>query len=379
MKDIVLVGAKHGVTVSGGMFGAVNCEVEPSFNLADEIGLEDRSRIAVEIFPRALNEQIVQPNATNWDEVNYDLLDRARALHGEYFFRTLAANLLAQDHAVMPVDDERLCDVVAKDAFRLQDLSYHDDDEGFYSRKIKLWSRLRAKQNYFNSTLREDALFRNIRDVSSETDVVVVGLGHAARLSADESLQADLGIRVVRNYVVEPDVAYYQGFRNGDIVNSRVRPAEASEIATEAQRTQVQRELDRRRHMTHAVGRVLGSKASEPDFLGRFRITGCAADSLFELFVDDHDGVTFRGRMSDILGDAVVQGELDDSSIVFEKVYDLSTVEPQRQFVALTYTGKQDEAGKYEGRWRPSEQSFGGYVFRMIPFGKNAIRSLELW
>src|SRR3990167_4630395 len=338
MREIALIGAEHGVTVTSS-FMSSHHEVKPPPNFYEYTGVEPKANVAIE------NCVPAERDITGYTPRYCDFIGATQ------LFTDLATDLNGHGINVIDIDDPRLVHHVQQPiAESLTDLHYANySGEGFLShRQQRKRGFARSLMQFINSNLREDIMFSNLG--TSNAEWAVMGQGHADILYCDEELQAKLGIQVVDYDRISPDLDldYPPGY--GQAVLSYMYKPNEREVANDARLRVIERELDRRRYNAYSIGRVLGRKQPEPAFLGRFFIGGWAAESLFELTITDRDGKTFQGVVKDVLGDAVVEGTIDDKSVNFVKSYDLATT-AKGSYKPVYYEGVMDrDSGQFEGR-----------------------------
>lgn len=375
MKEILLVGAVHGVSVSS-MFGSRHHEVEPPENFASTLGVSSGANIAVELYPGATDEP------TDMDQMNDRQLDRYFLLKHDLLFRIIAKSLAATGkYRVLEVDDpclDRAKFSAAKKIAHIED-SIKPYSWPTQSQERRL-GHARTFIDLIDRVLREDAMFRNI--ATSEADVAIIGMAHADRLAADAALQEELGITVAEHVRIVPDEAYIREayLSSGSVVPSHFIHPIDEEIAENGHINTVGRELATRRHNAYTVGRVLDRRTAAPDYLGMFMIGQLAADSLFELSITDKQNSDFEGTIKDVLGDASVSGSFSEGQVQFVKTY-LPEVSDPAVYKTPIYYGAEATSDptlpQYTGRYSTSSKTRGGPLFRMTPYSTNALEFLD--
>ncbi len=378
MKELVLVGATHGASIPS-FAGVQHCETEPPYDFVEVTGLNQSDKVALELFPGAC-EAYSPPTDLDTQERIDDWI-RLQNLNGTHFFRTLATRLLQDGISVVEIDDERLVHQVQPRLVdtlgRLSSAEYRQ--EGFLStQQMQRRGTIITLNEFINSTLREDILFNNL--VDSDADIAVIGQKHADRLAADKVLQARLGLKVTDYLYADIPHPEFMNPWDGPFETKLWRP-QPDIVQESADDANITRELDRRRYNAFSIGRILGRKEQEPDYLGRFYISGVAAGSLFELHVTERSNQDFAGLVYDGLGDAEVEGTIDSEGIIFTKKYDLATVEPKmrERLMPIYYQGEfEARHNQYKGRYGAnSEDARFGNVFMMRPYQPRAITYLD--
>lgn len=375
MRELQLIGAAHGTTAEWAL-GPKFFEVDPPEGLADILSTTGGAKsIAIEAIPG----HELSAGVPNYEaDVSFETaLVLAR---GQLLFGSLAKELTAQGHTVTGIDSERiragvypkLLGTIAKH-FVWQYLG----DGMLTPRQERRIKHSRAIIEHIDSSVREEHMFRELAE--GDFDAAILGQAHADVLAADERLQRQLGLQVVDYVQILPDVSGDNPpIFSRDSVPSRTHIPTPDELADLARRHAVSRELARRKYNAYSVGRILGRGHAEPNFLGRFYITGPAASSLFELFVHEQDGADFTGAAYDAVGDAAVEGTLSSDEIAFTKIYDPSTV-LSPDIRPLFYHGTiNPDDGAIDGRWEINREHIsGGFLHSMVPFERKAIRALD--
>ncbi len=378
MREVVLVGAKHAVTINSAI-DTVRCEVAAPEDFADVTGLSEGGTVALEIAPNA-NSFHLPPEV----EFPYQVPFEDRYLHpgeserkykdprGQGLFSNLKAVLSDAGHSVDHLDHQRWADLTHEFAGVL-DEAWVWSYMGMTARQAGLVRHAQVLGLFIDSTLREDYMLDQI--ARSKAEVIVVGQAHADRLAVHESLQERAGVKIAELLRLEPDVENHF-YPHNTWLDSYLYPVSTSVAKEDAKLHDIERELHRRRYNAHSIGRVLDRKEPEPAFLGRFKISGDAEDSLFELHIHDQNGEQFNGMIHDCLGDATVEGTISNGT----KTYIDGTVIPGKKYQPLHYVGElNDKAGQFEGRYGTSSENGSRPVFTMRNFGKGVRKALDYY
>lgn len=380
MREIVLVGAKHAVTISSAI-DTVRCEVAAPEDFARATGLSWGDTVGLEVAPDALPIHLPSdarfPYQVPWQDKSIQAdggEEKYKDPRGQGLFANLKAVLSGAGHPVDPLDHQRWADLTHNFAGVL-DESWFWSYMGMTARQAGLVRHARVLGHFIDSTLREDHMLDQI--AQSKAEVVVIGQAHADRLAAHESLQERAGVKIAELLRLEPDVET-RFYPNDTWLDSYMYPVSIAMAKEDAKLHDIERILNRRRYNAHSIGRVLDRKEPEPAFLGRFYISGDAEDSLFELHIHDQNGEQFSGMIHDCLGDATVEGTISNGRICFTKTYIEGTVVPGKNYQPLHYVGElNDKAGQFEGRYGTSSENSSHPVFTMRNFGKHARRALD--
>lgn len=380
MREIVLVGAKHAVTISSAI-NTVRCEVAAPEDFAEVTGLSEGGTVALEIAPNTrafhLPTDVGFPYTIPFDDRYLHPGETERKYEdprGQGLFGNLKAVLLDTGHPVDPLDHQRWADLT-HDFAKILDESWVWSYMGMTARQARLVRHAQVLGHFMDSTLREDYMFDQI--AQSKAEVVVIGRAHADRLAVHESLQERAGVKIAELLRLEPDVEAHF-YPHDTWLDSYLYPVSLSAAKEDAKLHDIERELHRRRYNAHSIGRVLDRKEPEPAYLGRFYISGDAEDSLFELHIHDQNGDQFSGMIHDCLGDATVEGTISNGRICFTKTYIEGTVMPGKNYQPLHYVGElNDRAGQFEGRYGTSSENGLRPVFTMRDFEKGARKALD--
>lgn len=372
MKEILLVGAAHGFTVMHPWYGNRRYEVNPPDELASIV--EANSRVAIEMLPGDMN---IPVDAADMSDEQFE---REIHLKGDFFFRAIGRTLRSKGNEVIEIDDPALGAkklALARRVDALTSLRRRNDEWLPYKKERKLGRSL-ALIDMIDSVLREDQILEAAS--ISDADVVIIGRAHADQLAVSDSLQEQLGL-IVKEYVqVNPDDTM---FRSG-LVNQREHAPSylyspgRDEVVEAARIHNIRRVLDTRRYNAFTIGRVLDSSLPPPDYLGRFYLSGLTAHSMFELEIEERYGKEFTGSVRDVLGDAEVDGIIDEDGIDFTKRYITDRSDSSTSQAPIYYkTTDITDDGVYKGRYDMTPDTRSGYIFSMTAFSDDAEKCLD--
>jgi len=383
VKELQLVGVRHGVEITD-IFGIPSrYEVMPPGDFVEQLDIGQSSSVAIEAVPgRELTAGIIEES----EFVSHELYQQEHAKASQQFFFGAASRQLEQyGHQVLGIDDARLrLEVYPKHEALLAEeylLEYHYG-VNMPPRVERKLAFSRAFIGFMDSTIREDLQFQRLSE--GNFDLAIIGEAHGDILATDTDLQEELGVRVVDyrrsgvSYIGLPiDRSNYPRYPT-KYVDSFLYQPNPNELANDVRRSLVEKELYRRRYNAFTIGRILGRSEQLPDYVGRFHISGIAESSLFELHITDRVGAEFQGKIYDVLGDAAVQGTFDSISIEFRKDYDLSTT-MNPNIRPLIYRGMTNQSsGNVHGRYSLAEDTArSGFCFVMTKFDKSAIHRLN--
>jgi hypothetical protein len=373
MKEVKLYGVTHAIGVDG-LFREKTLEVAPPDNLLEHVG--ERHGIAgLELTSYPLDDL----------DSFYEELCMG-VFKGNKFFRDLKLFLHNEGFGIEYLDDPRVVGYLQPRLHRFIDsvqgkLMYSPDDVGFL--KEAKFQEVLILFDYLNAFVRDKYIREQL--ARSTATVAFMGLAHATLLAYDEELQEDLGIKVTELHHIQPDTTENELISlcyKWDVVSldSRITEVKDDELKTLAEEISLENEITKRRHNAFSIGRVLDGDAPEPDYIGNFYYSGSSALSLFELFIDEVTGTSFKGRVFDVIGDAIVEGTISNGSVEFTKVYDPKKT-PSKDTAPLFYQGHTDDDGMIRGRWETDIGKVGyGYCFNMHPFikGRAMVKHLDL-
>lgn len=373
MREIRLYGVTHALIASEGFMREKVFEVAPPYNLREHVGNEHEA-VGLELCDYTLSD--------------LDTFYEERCMNqfrGNKIFRDIRALFNDAGLQLDFLDDPRIAMSLQP---RLQEfidrvtgmLRYTPDNVSWY-KQAKFYEVI-ALYEYLTAVLREQIMFESL--ARSTASVAFMGYAHALALASDPQAQETLGVDVAELYHIYPDIELGElrwMVHEWDVISldSVIKEVEADELAVEAGKTALETEMVKRRHNAFSIGRVLDKGSPEPDYVGNFYYSGPAAKSLFELFIDERDGENFKGRICDVIGDAVVEGTISNGCVEFLKVY-VKEKTPNPNVVPLYYGGVTDRDGMVRGKWDDTPENVKyGYAFCMHPFirGKAMTRHLD--
>lgn len=372
MKEVLLVGAQHSFTVQHSLFGDMHYEVDPPDELLTVVG--NQARVAIEMLPGDMDIP------TDVKGMSVRQLERNWYIVGDHLFRAAGRKLQSAGHEIREIDDPKLGAeklLLAKDIAYLRNKKYRN--EGWLTPKNeRKLGRSLARISFINSVLREEQMLSAAS--RSDPDVVIIGEAHADRLAADGQLQKNLGLRV-KEYVrlIPSNVGYFMSGYVGKQIHATsefVYPTR-DEVVESARKHSIGRTLDQRRDNAFRYGRVLHPNSPRPDFLGRFYISGLAAQSMFELHIENSKGTNFTGRVYDLLGDALVTGTFGEHGPNFVKQYVPKLSHERAPAAPIHYLTTRDNDGLLSGCYNTTPDTCYGPTFVMTRFTNRPARRLE--
>lgn len=366
------MGTTHGFTVMHPWYGDRHYEVQPPDELASIV--DANSRVAIEMLPGDMDIPL------DTADMSEEQFEREIHFKGDFFFRAIGRTLRSKGNEVIEVDDSALGAKKLALARRVESLTSlrRRNDEWLPYKKERKLGRSLALIDLIDSVLREDHILATASN--SDADVVIIGRAHADQLAASVSLQERLGL-IVKEYVqVNPDDT---NFRSGLVDQCERAPSYLyspghDEVVESARLHNIRRVLDTRRYNAFTIGRVLDSSLPPPDYLGRFYLSGLTAHSMFELEIEERDGKEFTGSVKDVLGDAEVDGTIDEGGVDFTKRYipDKSDSSTSQTPIYYKTTDVTDD-GVHKGRYDMTPDTRSGYIFTMTAFSDDAEKLLD--